>query len=79
MEVVTDILDDGDPVDVIYLDFAKAFDKVPYERLFKKLRSHGIDEKISGWIRDWLTGRRQKVGINRNYSEWQNVIGCREI
>ena len=74
MEVVTDILDDGDPVDVIYLDFAKAFDKVPYERLFKKLRSHGIDGKISGWIRDWLTGRRQKVGINRNYSEWQNVI-----
>jgi len=40
MEEVTNKLNNGKPVDIIYLDFAKAFDKVPYQRLFKKLRSH---------------------------------------
>ena len=36
LDTVTSKLDEGEPVDVIYLDFAKAFDKVPYQRLFKK-------------------------------------------
>jgi len=74
MEEVTDKLDNGKPVDIIYLDFAKAFDKVPYQRLFKKLRSHDIRGEISLWIESWLTGRRQKVGLNREYSDWSCVI-----
>jgi len=41
-EDVTFNVDEGKPVDVIYLDFAKAFDKVPYQRLFKKILAHGI-------------------------------------
>jgi len=74
MEVVTSTLDSGKPVDIIYLDFAKAFDKVPYKRLLKKLKAHGIGGEILAWIESWLTGRRQKVGINREYSDWSNVI-----
>ena len=35
-------VDDGSPVDVIYLDFQKAFDKVPHQRLLIKLKSHGM-------------------------------------
>jgi len=42
MEEVTRLVDEGVPVDVIYLDFAKAFDKVPKERLLEKLRAHGV-------------------------------------
>jgi len=38
MEEVTSYLDSGNPVDVIYLDFQKAFDKVPHHRLLKKLK-----------------------------------------
>ena len=38
LEKVTKILDEGDPVDIIYLDFAKAFDKVPHGRLINKIR-----------------------------------------
>ena len=42
MEEVTKKLDNGESVDLVYLDFAKAFDKVPYVRLIKKLQAHGI-------------------------------------
>ena len=41
-EDVTNYIDLGDPVDVVYLDFQKAFDKVPHKRLLKKLRAMGI-------------------------------------
>jgi ribonuclease P/MRP protein subunit RPP40 len=38
----TDYVNQGSPVDVIYLDFQKAFDKVPHQRLFKKVQALGI-------------------------------------
>ena len=47
VEKVANYLDSGYPVDVIYLDFQKAFDKVPHKRLIlKKLAAHGIDGKL---------------------------------
>ena len=73
-ENVTKFLDQGDPLDVIYLDFAKAFDKVPHKRLVKKLEAHGIGGKISRWIENWLTGRRQRVNINGKASIWGDVL-----
>ena len=74
LENVTKFLDQGDPLDVIYLDFAKAFDKVPHKRLVKKLEAHGIGGKISRWIENWLTGRRQRVNINGKASIWGEVL-----
>ena len=64
LEDVTLNLDKGRPVDVIYLDFAKAFDTVAYERLFVKLLAHGISGQVLQWVKSWLVGRRQKVGVN---------------
>jgi len=46
LEEVTNYTDSGYPVDVIYLDFQKAFDKVPHRRLIMKLEAHGIDGDI---------------------------------
>ena len=43
LESVTKHVDSGLPVDTVYLDFAKAFDKVPHRRLLMKLKAHGID------------------------------------
>jgi len=40
-----------DPVDVVYLDFQKAFDKVPHERLLSKLRAQGVGGSVYAWIR----------------------------
>jgi hypothetical protein len=73
MEVATKDLDNGQPVDLVYLDFAKAFDKVPYGRLFKKLEAHGIGGEVLQWIKNWLSGRRQKVGIMKEFSGWKEV------
>ena len=42
-EEITKCVHDGSPVDVIYLDFQKAFDKVPHQRLILKLQSHGME------------------------------------
>ena len=63
-EVVTKELDAGSDVDFIYLDFSLAFDKVPYETLFKKLQSHRISGSILNWIKNWLSERRQRVCID---------------
>jgi hypothetical protein len=42
MDSVTESIDDGTPVDIFYLDFSKAFNSVPHERLMIKLQSKGI-------------------------------------
>ncbi len=68
------MIDSGKPFDVIFLDFAKAFDKVPRERLLEKLRAHGIRGKTLKWIRSWLSGRRQRVVLNGKYSTWAEVL-----
>ena len=49
-EQVTDEIDKGKPFDCIYLDFAKAFDKVPHFRLIKKLKTHDVDRNVTKWI-----------------------------
>lgn len=72
-EVVTKQLDKGEAVDLIYLDFAKAFDKVPHYRLFKKLEAHGLGGNVLKWITGWLSNRRQKVCIEGESSDWANV------
>ena len=72
-ETVTKSLDKGKPVDLVYLDFAKAFDKVPHKRLIIKLKSHGVDGLVLEWLRDWLNNRRQRVIVNGKYSGWKPV------
>ena len=67
-------MDDGSPVDVIYLDFRKASDKVPHQRLILKLKSHGMGNSIINWTEQWLTGRRQRVVVDGEVSSWKSVL-----
>ena len=68
-------MDEGSPVDIIYLDFQKAFDKVPHQRLILKLKSHGIGISIINWIEQWLTDRRQRVVVDHGeVSNWKPVL-----
>ena len=64
MEDLTEALDAGKDVDVIYLDFQKAFDKVPHKRLLKKLWAYGIRGKIHSWVKYFLKGRTQSVLVD---------------
>lgn len=61
-------------VDIFFLDFKKAFDKVPHARLLSKVRACGIDGYIHKWISVWLSNRQQRVVINGNSSEWKPVL-----
>jgi hypothetical protein len=65
--------DEGKAIDIIYLDFKKAFDKVNHKLLIDKIRSIGIKGKISNWIENWLKNRKQRVMINGATSEWADV------
>ncbi|PFX15492.1 putative RNA-directed DNA polymerase from transposon BS [Stylophora pistillata] len=57
-------LDHGDQMDMIILDFSKAFDKVPHQRLISKLQFYGIQGSTLTWIKSWLTSRSQSVIID---------------
>lgn len=70
----TEALEDGGCVDAIYLDFAKAFDTVPHERLLEKLRGMGVQGKVLQWIRSFLSDRVQKVIVEGEESGWRDVV-----
>ena len=61
------------PVDIIYLDYAKAFDTVPHCRLIKQIETFGITGKVLSWIQAFLTNRQQKVLVNGAESSWAHV------
>ena len=73
-EEITKWVDEGSPVDVIYLDFQKAFDKVPHQRLVLKLNSHGTGSSIINWIEQWLSDRRQRVVMDGEVSRRKSVL-----
>jgi hypothetical protein len=64
----------GDVVDVIYFDFAKAFDTVPHRRLMRKIESYGIKGNLLNWIKGFLSGRSQRVKVNNIASEEGDVL-----
>ncbi|KAK4815183.1 hypothetical protein QYF61_021043 [Mycteria americana] len=70
---VTRLMDEGKAVDVVYLDFSKAFDTVSHSILLEKLAAHGLDGCTLRWVKNWLDGRAQRVVVNGVYSGWRPV------
>ena len=66
--------EEGKATDTVYLDFAKAFDKVDHDILCHKLKKLGITGKVGIWIKDFLTGRFQQVSANGVLSDAVLVI-----
>ena len=62
------------PVDVVYLDFQKAFDKVPHQRLLLTLKAHGIGNDVINWVEKWHSHRRQRVIVDGEISNWKSVL-----
>ena len=73
LEELTKLMDTGKAVDIVYLDFAKAFNKVPIRRLLSKCAGLGIQGELLAWIEEWLTGREQRVVLNGEASSWEPV------
>ncbi len=74
IEHIYSSLNNGDEVDVIYLDFAKAFDKVDHNILLAKLEKYGIGGRVLKWIREFLMQRTQTVVVEGEKSSFQLVI-----
>ena len=63
LDKISHSIDDGFLVDVVFLDVAKAFDKVPHKRLLEKFRKHGIGGKLLNVIGNWLSNRKSNLTI----------------
>ena len=63
----------GEKVDMVYLDFKKAFDKVPHDLLIEKLQSFRIYGNLLKWINSYLTKRQQRVVMEGKSSSWLEV------
>ena len=70
---ITSQLDKGGQTDLVLLDFAKAFDKVPHRRLINKLFSVGINQTALTWIESFLSGRSQEVVVGGKESSSEPV------
>ena len=64
----------GNQVDVVLLDFSKAFDKVPHRRLAHKLHYYGVRDRTLGWIQAFLSGRSQQVVLEGAHSSPAAVL-----
>lgn len=70
----TSSVDNKEPVDVLYLDFSRAFDRVPTRRLLGKLEHCGVRGKLLGWIRDFLLSRTFVVRVGELFSLKREVL-----
>ena len=73
IEEWTKIVDRRGALDVVYLDFKKAFDSVPHVRLISKLRAYGVGGNVLRWIQAFLHDRRQRVIVEGHHSGWATV------
>ena len=70
LELWTEMLDTGNQIDAVYLDFRKAFDSVRHQRLHAKVAAYGFNGKVLDWIQAFLTDRKQRVVVNSCLSAW---------
>ena len=73
-ECIIDILESGAPVDLLYFDFTKAFDRVPHYRLLTKLENLGIKGKLLNVIKDFLSNRTFRVSVGGKFSSFFDIL-----
>jgi len=62
-------VDEGVRTDAIIIDFSKAFDLVPHDRLLTKIAATGLNLKVVVWVKEFVLGRSQRVGVDGQLSE----------
>ena len=71
---LTETIDRREQMDLVILDFAKAFDRVPHRKLLGKLDHYGIRDSTHQWITSFLTHRTQRVIMDGATSEKAPVL-----
>ena len=74
IEGISFALDHQKQIDIMQLDFSKAFDTVPHQQLLTKLRYYGINGSTYNWIQTWLTCRSQQVVLDSECSSSAPVL-----
>jgi len=59
---MTNFVDEGKDVDVVYLDFSKAFDTISHRILLERLTAHDLERRPLCWVKNWLDGQGQSGG-----------------
>jgi hypothetical protein len=63
LQEIGEMLDKRIQIDLVYLDFAKAFDRVDHRLLVNKLKNFGISGTLLNWFEDYLSNRHQRVTV----------------
>jgi len=63
-------------VDVVFLDFRKAFDTVSHSILLEKLAARDLGGCVLRWVKNWLDGQAQRVVVNGVKSSWWPVTSA---
>jgi len=64
-------------MDAIIIDFSKAFDLAPHDRLLRKLAASGVDSSVVVWVREFLVGRTQRIRVGGKLSKEVKVTSVR--
>ena len=68
------ILDSNGSCGALLTDLSKAFDCLPNSLLIAKLHPHGFDKTSTEYLKDYLSHRKQKIKINKTFSNWTNIL-----
>uniref|UniRef100_K7EZJ1 Reverse transcriptase domain-containing protein n=1 Tax=Pelodiscus sinensis TaxID=13735 RepID=K7EZJ1_PELSI len=68
---ITSLVEKGEAVDVVYVDFSKALDTVSHDLLINKLGKYNLDGATIRWVHNWLANHSQRVVINGSQSCWK--------
>ena len=71
--LIGESVDNHGQVDALYLDFSRAFDRVPHHLLLHKIKMYGFKGNLLKWFTSYLSGRKQRVTIYGSTSEWLSV------
>ena len=74
LDFLTQAIAAGKPVDVLYSDFAKAFDTVAHKILIHKMKAYGINEKTNKWVESYLNNKKQRVSMGKERSQRSNIV-----